>query len=614
MDTKLKNFSYQTAFKVMAFIIIVVAITSAVVQLQYLIISDINLESLLVTHYRDSAAFIDHDARTAINDVTRALIFSEEDGVNPNERLGSGYYYYISDGDTVITNVASGDPSFFSSFGEHQFVLKDGLWVYAFHDRGLIADIAVDNSVNGYVAFTTDYMNNAEKEWFKERDKAIPLMGSFAAIGIGSLLLILYLTITIGQKSRGGEVLLNAIDKIPSDVFLIIVITFITIWAMIIDKFLGYRYLVMSEKVGSMIAVGTATFGLLIGLGVAYLSMIKRIKAKTLLQSSITYKVIHGFFDYFRSLFDGRKFSSNKLTKQLFYRQALFIAISFTLVCFTFILLMLPPLFLVPPILEFVLIYWFVQGNRKTFEAIDRGFNESLEEQMKAERMKIQLVTNVSHDLKTPLTAIISYADLLSKEPCLSESSRDYVNILIDKSNRLKNIVSDLFDLAKSTSGDIKLEMEVIDLKRLVEQTMADMEDDITKSELTYKLKLPDNPVMIMADGKKLYRVFQNLIDNANKYALKGTRVFIELESLQNEVRFSIKNTAAYEMSFSADEILQRFTRGDASRSTDGNGLGLSIAESFTQVCGGAFKLDIDGDLFKVTLRFIEIIGDKKGD
>jgi len=371
---------------------------------------------------------------------------------------------------------------------------------------------------------------------------------------------------------------------------------------------------VMSQKVASMIAVGTATFGLLIGLGIAYLSLIKRIKAKALMTNSIIYKVVYGIFDYFRSLFDGRRFSSNKLTKQLFYRQTLFITLSFVMVLFTFILLVVPPLFLLPPILEFILVYWFVQGNRKTFEAIDRGFNDSLEEQMKAERMKIQLVTNVSHDLKTPLTAIISYADLLSKEPCLSESSRDYVNILIDKSNRLKNIVSDLFDLAKSTSGDIKLEMDVIDLKRLVEQTMADMEDEITKSELSYKIKLPETPVMIMADGKKLYRVFQNLIDNANKYALRGTRVFIELESNQMEARFSIKNTAAYEMAFSAEEILQRFARGDISRSTDGNGLGLSIAESFTQVCGGAFKLDIDGDLFKVTLRFPEIVGEKKVD
>lgn len=614
MDTKLKNFSYRAVFKAIAFMLIVIGLTTAVVQLQYLILSDVNLEALLVTHYRDSAAFIDQDARMAINDVTSALVLSEEDSGNLNTRLGTGYYYYIVDGDTVKTNVSSGDPSFFDSFGEHKFVLNNGLWVYEFHDRGLIADISVENSVKGTIAFTTDYMNNSEKEWFKERDKALPLMGSFAGIGVGTILLILYLTITIGQKTRGGEVILNAIDKIPSDVFLVMVMAFIGVWAIIIDEFFGYRYLMMSQKVASMIAVGTATFGLLIGLGVAYLSLIKRIKAKTLMTNSVVYKVVYGIFDYFRSLFDGRKFSSNKLTKQLFYRQTLFITFSFILVLFTFILLMAPPLFLLPPILEFILVYWFVQGNRKTFEAIDRGFNDSLEEQMKAERMKIQLVTNVSHDLKTPLTAIISYADLLSKEPCLSESSRDYVNILIDKSNRLKNIVSDLFDLAKSTSGDIKLEMDVIDLKRLVEQTMADMEDEITKSELNYKIKLPENPVMIMADGKKLYRVFQNLIDNANKYALKGTRVFIELESHQMEARFSIKNTAAYEMAFSAEEILQRFARGDESRSTDGNGLGLSIAESFTQVCGGAFKLDIDGDLFKVTLRFPEIVGEKKLD
>ena len=259
---------------------------------------------------------------------------------------------------------------------------------------------------------------------------------------------------------------------------------------------------------------------------------------------------------------------------------------------------------LVPIILEMVVVYWYIKGNNKTFEDINKGFNQSLEEQMKAERMKVALITNVSHDLKTPLTSIISYVDLLSKEDDLSETARDYVNILAEKSNRLKNIVSDLFDLAKSTSGSIVLDLEMIDLKKLIEQTLADMEDNIKDSGFDVRVKLPDQPFEIMADGKKLYRVFQNIIDNALKYSLPGTRIFIELVEKDGKAVATVKNTAGYDMDMTEEEMLQRFTRSDKSRSTDGSGLGLSIAESFTNACGGRFQIRIDGDQFKVSIIF----------
>ena len=258
---------------------------------------------------------------------------------------------------------------------------------------------------------------------------------------------------------------------------------------------------------------------------------------------------------------------------------------------------------LVPPIIECVIIYWFVKGNRETYAAIDKGFNDSLEDQMKAERMKIQLVTNVSHDLKTPLTSIIGYVDLLSKE-ALEEPAREYVTVLAEKSDRLKHIVSDLFDLAKSTTGNIQIDLEDLDLKRLIEQTLGDLSDEIEKSGLDFKVQLPDGPVMIHSDGKKLYRVFINLLDNALKYALQGTRVYVTMEVMAGQVFVAIKNIAGYEMTFTEEEVRQRFTRGDSARTSEGSGLGLSIAESFTHVCEGTFKLVIDGDLFKVAVSF----------
>ncbi|MFA7147659.1 MAG: HAMP domain-containing sensor histidine kinase [Syntrophomonadaceae bacterium] len=245
-------------------------------------------------------------------------------------------------------------------------------------------------------------------------------------------------------------------------------------------------------------------------------------------------------------------------------------------------------------------IYLAVQN----LNSIQEGMGTAVTERMKSERMKIDLITNVSHDLKTPLTSIISYVELLNQEEGLPEHVNDYTRILAQKSEHLKNLIQDLFDLSKASSNNLALDMEKIDLARLVKQALADMEEPITASGLTFRINIPDEPMYITSDGKKLYRVLENLIMNTLKYSLSGSRVFVDLTVDSKEVLATIKNTANYEMTFDEDEILQRFVRGDKSRSSEGSGLGLSIAQTFTEVCGGKFSVKIDGDLFKVELRF----------
>ena len=234
---------------------------------------------------------------------------------------------------------------------------------------------------------------------------------------------------------------------------------------------------------------------------------------------------------------------------------------------------------------------------------ITEGLSHALAEQMKGERMKIELITNVSHDLKTPLTSIISYIDLLKKEE-MNDVAKDYVNILSHKADRLKGIVSDLFDLAKTNSGNAQLEIKPLDFSRLTHQLLADMEDKIAESGMKLKLNLPDSPAVITADGKKLSRALQNVVDNALKYSLSGSRIYIDLVKNEGNAILSVKNTSSYEMDFTADEIMQRFVRGDKNRSSDGSGLGPSIAQSFTQVSGGSFDVMIDGDQFKTVFTF----------
>lgn len=243
---------------------------------------------------------------------------------------------------------------------------------------------------------------------------------------------------------------------------------------------------------------------------------------------------------------------------------------------------------------------------------IGQGMEKALETQMKGERMKIDLITNVSHDLKTPLTSIIGYVDLLSRDDTLSDEAKDYVAILVKKTERLKDIISDLFELAKSTSGDVKVDIEEMDMKRLVEQTLGDMADQIEESGFGIRYQCSASHTKFMADGNRMYRVVQNVIENALKYSLKGTRIFINISEEADEVLLKITNTASYEMNFTEEEIMERFARAEKSRTSEGNGLGLSIADSFTNNCGGRFGIKIEGDQFMVTIQFKQYFDENK--
>ena len=234
---------------------------------------------------------------------------------------------------------------------------------------------------------------------------------------------------------------------------------------------------------------------------------------------------------------------------------------------------------------------------------IQQGLHTALEEQMKSERMKVELVSNVSHDIKTPLTSIISYVDLLTREKDLPDYIQDYIRILDSKSQRLKAMVQDVFEISKAASGQLPVEMEDIDLGKLLRQTLADMAEAIDSSSVTVKTTIPETPVMIRADGQRLYRVFQNLIQNALQYSLEGSRVYLSLTAKDQTAAAVVKNTSRFELPADID-FAERFTRGDNSRTDGGSGLGLSIAKSFTEACGGAFQIQTDADLFTVTVMF----------
>lgn len=232
------------------------------------------------------------------------------------------------------------------------------------------------------------------------------------------------------------------------------------------------------------------------------------------------------------------------------------------------------------------------------------GLRKSIESEMKSENMKTELITNVSHDLKTPLTSIINYIDLLKRENIGSETAKDYINILDKKSQRLKVLIDDLFEASKATSGAMELNITKIDIVQLLKQSLGENDERFKNSNLSVKLDIPDTKIFINGDGQRLYRVFENLISNIVKYSLSNTRVYIQMYvDDENKVVIIMRNISAYELDFCANEITNRFKRGDSSRSTEGSGLGLAIAKSIVELHGGKFNIEVDGDLFKSIIR-----------
>lgn len=232
------------------------------------------------------------------------------------------------------------------------------------------------------------------------------------------------------------------------------------------------------------------------------------------------------------------------------------------------------------------------------------GMQAALQTEIRAERMKSELITNVSHDLKTPLTSIINYSDLLCQEHLSPEEANDYARIIYQKSNRLKNLTSDLFDISKVQAGAETIISERLDACTLVRQALAEQEQAVEAGGLALKVTMPEQEVPIWADGKKLSRVLENLIGNCVKYAMQNTRVFVTVSEQEEHAVLELKNIANYAMDFDSEEITERFVRGDASRTTEGSGLGLAIAKSYVTACGGTLRVDVDGDLFKVTVSF----------
>lgn len=248
--------------------------------------------------------------------------------------------------------------------------------------------------------------------------------------------------------------------------------------------------------------------------------------------------------------------------------------------------------------------YPVLKEHGDNLNAVSVGMSRAVNERMKSERFKTELITNVSHDLKTPLTSIVSYVDLLKKEPIESEQAQEYIEVLDRQSQKLKKLTTDLVDASKASSGALPVNLEKIDLGELLRQSAGEYTEKFAAADITPVLNVPEAETYVTADGRLLWRVLDNLLGNAVKYAQSGTRLYLELTPGETETVLTLKNISREPLNIPAEELMERFVRGDGSRHTDGSGLGLSIANSLMELMGGKLTLTLDGDLFKAALVF----------
>ena len=243
----------------------------------------------------------------------------------------------------------------------------------------------------------------------------------------------------------------------------------------------------------------------------------------------------------------------------------------------------------------------------ENLNSINAAVANAVEKQLKSEKLKTELITNVSHDIKTPLTSIINYIDLLKKEELPSQTAVEYVEVLSRQSDRLKKLVEDLVEASKASTGNIPINLAEINLNLLIDQTTGEYSEKAESAGLFLTVAMPRQDVFVLADGRMMWRIFDNLLNNACKYSQPGTRVYITMENIDDTAQITLRNVSKTQLNISPDELMERFVRGDSSRNTEGSGLGLNIAQSLTQLLGGEMTLHIDGDLFKVVLTFPQL-------
>lgn len=523
-----------------------------------------------------------------------------------------------------VTNIPGADLQVWNHTIDQSFDTKDFVFAVSVDTKFSVADSMADEAEN-YETYS--------KLMF-------PMLAGAIFGSVLWLIGMVWLTVTAGRRPEDEEIQLNGFDRWYTEIAAGAVIG---IWlagtiisgTLIANSSLGYSHAVVTVIVTCLIC-GTYTMAWFL---IGYLSLVRRIKAGTLWKNSLIRTVLKWIGKCSGKLADfARAFSRNTAEKikvllvggAFLFLQFLIIGCGFTGAgVFLMILLIVDAaavIFIIRKAdgldlimdglkkisdgeLQYKIKTDTLTGKQKVMAEyinnIGGGLDAAVENSLKKERMQTELITNVSHDLKTPLTSIINYVDLMKRENPTDPKIQEYLRILDEKSQRLKVLTEDVVEASKASTGNIKLEMNDIDFVEMVQQVIGEFEEKFQEKNLTMMVHFTDEPSIIYADGQRMWRVLENVFGNVVKYAMEGTRVYAEISNRNKKVTFSLKNISAQPLNISADELTERFIRGDVARNTEGSGLGLSIAKSLTELQGGEFKLYLDGDLFKVMITFV---------
>lgn len=457
---------------------------------------------------------------------------------------------------------------------------------------------------------------------FEQREPV--LIGCVIACIVSVLLLIALVAISIitaGRKEKDGEVILNWFDKVPTEIAAGLCLIAAIIWYFFI--MLVRRHTVMDFYPRRTILIGAVVIEYWIFLS-SLLSLIRRIKAKTLWANSVSYVVV---------LVCRQVYNAKQSSKRLLISYFIFFALNIFFFTFFGAYGVIMALVLDMAVLLYLMrdevgkqsiregLYQISQGKLdykvdttvlsgetlEMAEAVNEmgdGLQMAVDSMIKNERLKAELITNVSHDIKTPLTSIINYVDLLKRENLENERAAEYIRVLEQKSQRLKQLTEDLIEASKISSGNIELQCAPLKLQQMLYQAYGEFSERLEEKKLEPVLQIEKEPLVVYVDGRQLWRVFENLLSNIAKYAMPETRVFMELKKTDQLAEITFKNVSRQKLEVGAEELQERFVRGDLSRSTEGSGLGLSIAKSLTELMEGSFEVYLDGDFFQVTLLF----------
>lgn len=536
------------------------------------------------------------------------------------QRLGTnqGVYYYARSGDYIFTNLTdqSTGYSFLQSLPAHiifdggnQTVLpahiKENQYYHYLQIPGLAENLGPQDVAS--LGFSQEYLAPRIAQWEDNKALAANSVNKIAALSAGLAVSFIYLLWAIGRKPEDDEIHLDTIDSVYTDINLLLCFMLIGLWLGIMAM-LGLHG---PDQLVFLVSLLIAIPGLIL-----VLSLAKHLKNRSLIKSSLLYTLFRQLFIFISNVYN----SGSTAVKVVLLVIGYPILVGLTLFMFP-ITLGVAAWLAFNKVKELNTIKEGVQrvkagdihyaidlpGNGEfarlaaDINSITDGLKKAVGNEIKSERLKSELITNVSHDIRTPLTSIITYVDLLKNEQDTNKVA-EYVEILDQKSQRLKTLTDDLFEATKASSGNIPVNFAKIEIISLISQGLGEFDDRIRERRLEFRLNYPNDKVYIKADGKLLWRAIENLLLNIIKYAQEDSRVYIDIADAEPQVMLTIKNISAHELNISSEELMERFTRGDQSRSSQGSGLGLSIAESLIQAQQGSFNIEIDGDLFKAII------------